>query len=193
MSKKNGKLFSKSLFGYKCKAVHEYIRSVDEDHADELLRVQNEKALLQERLSDAEYRVKNAEDRIRQDSINSQKQMSALKSDYESKIAALNSELNSCKEKLEESENRASSYMKLIDSSNTRAEAAEAELTVLSATTDDYKAEIEELKQKLAEKDAELKRVSDFEKLAQKLVQSNHEEKSGILQSIMSLFKKNRK
>lgn len=193
MSKKNGKLFSKSLFGYKCKAVHEYIRSVDEDHADELLRVQNEKTLLQERLSDAEYRVKNAEDRIRQDSINSQKQMSALKSDYESKIAALNSELNSYKEKLEESENRASSYMKLIDSSNTRAEAAEAELTVLSATTDDYKAEIEELKQKLVEKDAELKRVSDFEKLAQKLVQSNQEEKSGILQSIMSLFKKNRK
>ena len=193
MSKKNGKLFSKSLFGYKCKAVHEYIRSVDEDHADELLRVQNEKTLLQERLSDAEYRVKNAEDRIRQDSINSQKQMSALKSDYESRIAALNSELNSWKEKLEESENRASSYMKLIDSSNTRAEAAEAELTVLSATTDDYKAEIEELKQKLAEKDAELKRVSDFERLAQKLVQSNQEEKSGILQSIMSLFKKNRK
>jgi hypothetical protein len=56
-----------------------------------------------------------------------------------------------------------------------------------------YKAEIEELKHKLAEKEAELKRVSDFEKLAKKLVESNQEEKNGILQSFISLFRKTRK
>ena len=46
---------------------------------------------------------------------------------------------------------------------------------------------------KLAEKEAELKRVSDFEKLAKKLVESNQEEKNGILQSFISLFRKTRK
>jgi chromosome segregation ATPase len=193
MSKKNGKLFSKSLFGYKCKDVHEYIRSIDEEHASEISKAQNEKTALQDKLTEAENKIKAAEERIKQDSINAQKQIAAVKADCDSRVASLNESLDQLKERLEESENRASSYIKLIDSSNIRAEAAETELTVLSATAEDYKAEIEELKHKLAEKEAELKRVSDFEKLAKKLVESNQEEKNGILQSFISLFRKTRK
>lgn len=193
MSKKNGKLFSKALFGYKCKNVHEYIRNTDEEHANELSRVQAEKAQLQDKLTDVEYRLRTAEERIKLDALTAQKQIKDLTADYEARISLLNASLDSYKEKLIDSEGRASSYIKLIDSSNAKAESAEAELTVLSATLDDYKSEIDLLKQKLAEKEIEIKRVSDFEKLTKKLIESNQEEKQSVLQSIVSLFKKNKR
>ena len=192
MAKKNGALFSRSLFGYKRKDVIEYIRTVDANHAVDLLRMNSENELLQKKLDALEALNKELENTLACEKLSSQESLKKLTLEYEIKLSELNNAVNLQKDKLIDSESRASSYLKLIDSSSMRAESAEAELTVLSAAVEDYKAEIADLKSKLADKENELKKSSEFEALAKKIIESNNQKKQSELSSILSLFKKSR-
>ena len=192
MAKKNGALFSRALFGYKRKDVVEYIRTVDVNHADELLRINSETEMIQKKLTASEALCKELENKLAQEKLSAQESQKKLTLEYEKKLAELNNAVNLQKDKLNDSENRASSYLKLIDSSSMRAESAEAELTVLSAAVEDYKAEIADLKTKLADKENELKKSSEFEALAKKIIESNNQKKQSDLSSILSFFKKSR-
>ena len=119
MSKKDGAVFSKSLFGYKKRDVNEYIRQSDESNS--------------ETIKDYESRMDEL-----------QKVLAAEKDSYESKIEQLNVEKeaiaeefqNSIKEyktKLEDSESRCASYLKLADAASMRSEEAENRIAGLSA------------------------------------------------------------
>lgn len=192
MGKKNGALFSKALFGYKRKDVIEYIRSSDSSHADEIYRLNSEKELLQEKLNKEEVKSRELDDQLIKEKQLSQEKIKKLSAEYDKKIAELTGAVNSQKERLENSENRASSYLKLIDSSSSRAETAEAELAVLSAVLEECKSENADLRAKLSEKENEIKRNSDFEQLAKKLLENNSSKRQNDLSSLFSFFKKNR-
>ena len=133
MAKKNGALFSRALFGYKRKDVVEYIRTVDVDHADELSRINSENESLQKKLDASEMLCKELENKLAQEKAFAQESQKKLTLEYEKKLANLNNAVNLQKDKLNDSESRASSYLKLIDSASMRAESAEAELTVGNA------------------------------------------------------------
>ena len=192
MSKKNGALFSRSLFGYRSKDVIEYIRTVDAAHADELARMTAEKDDLQLKLNDAEIVIEQTKELMNKELQLSEDKIKRLTSEYDKRIAELTSAMNLQKDKLLNSENRASSYLKLIDSSSMRAENAEAELTILSATIEDYKTQISDLKSKLSEKEDEVKRASEFETLAKKILESNNTKKQSDPSPIFSFFRKSR-
>ena len=192
MSKKNGILFSKSLFGYRRKDVIEYIRNVDTAHADELARVTAEKDGLQDKLNNAEIKISETVNLLNAERINSQEKIKKITAECDKKLSELTIAINAQRDKLADSENRASSYLKLVDSSSLRAENAEAELTILSAAIEDYKAEIADLKEKLSEKEAEIKRAAEFDALAKKLLENHSAKKHSDLPSIFTLFKKSR-
>ena len=192
MGNKNGALFAKSLFGYRRKDVIEYIRNVDAEHADEISRINYEKDCLQDRLNIAELKMWESEDQLKKERLAMNEKINKLTQEYDKKIAELSNAFNAQKDKLADSENRASSYLKLVDSSSLRAENAEAELTVLAAAVEDYKTEISEMKAKLDEKEAELRRATEFDALAKKLLESNGSRKQSELASIFSFFKKSR-
>jgi len=170
MAKSQGALFSKSLFGYKCSDVNDYILDIDQKHADELDYLKRENALLNERLMQSE--AKNAE-------LSSvlQSERSAFDAklknkawEYKKELETLSSVQNGIKEKLAESEMRASSYLKMADASAMRAESAEAELSILTAVLEDSKAEIKTLQTDLANKDKEIRRISEIETLAKSII-----------------------
>lgn len=188
----NGTLFSKSLFGYRRKDVIEYIRSVDADHADELSRMNIEKEALRNRLEQAESKITELEDLLNKERLASKEKIKKITLEYDKKIEELINSVATQKDKLTDSENRAASYLKLVDSSSLRAENAEAELAVLSAAIEDYKNEIAELRAKLAEKDAEVKKASDFDALAKKLLENNNVKRRKDYTSVFSVFKKSR-
>ncbi len=192
MSKKNGTVFSKSLFGYRRKDVIEYIRTVDSEHADEVSRISDEKQILQNRLNETEARIRETEELMNKERLATQERIKKITLEYDKKLAELTNAMNSQKDRLADSENRASSYLKLVDSSSLRAENAEAELTILSAAIEDYKTEIADLKSKLAEKESELKRATEFEVLAKKILESNNQKKRTDISSLLSIFRKSR-
>jgi chromosome segregation ATPase len=192
MGKKNGALFSKALFGYRCKDVIEYIRTTDAEHTDEISRLVSERDALQEKLNKSEECVQKSEEQLIKERSSSQDRIKKISSEYDKKIAELTSLMILQKDKLADSENRASSYLKLVDSSSLRAENAEAELAISNAAIDDYKSEIADLKSKLSEKEVELKRASEFDVLAKKILESNSPKKQSTLNSVFSLFKKSR-
>ena len=132
MSKKDGAVFSKSLFGYKKRDVNEYIRQSDESNSET---------------------IKDYESRL--DEL--QKALAAEKDSYEAKIEKLNAEkdavseefLNSIKEyksKLDDSESRCASYLKLADAASMRAEEFEKRIAVLSAELEIKNSELQILK-----------------------------------------------
>jgi chromosome segregation ATPase len=132
MSKKDGAVFSKSLFGYKKRDVNEYIRQLDEINS--------------ETIKDYESRMDEL-----------QKAFAAEKDSYESKIEQLNVEKeaiaeefqNSIKEyktKLEDSESRCASYLKLADAASMRAEEAANRIAGLSAELEIKNSELQILK-----------------------------------------------
>lgn len=175
MSKKNGALFSKSLFGYKRSDVIDYIRVTDQTHVDEIARISAEKDLLADRLSKAEITIKELESAMTNERTAAQEKVKKLTLEYEKRIAELANAQNAVKDKLNESETRASSYLKLADTSSVRAETAEAELTVISAALENSRAEIEALNKKLTEKEDEAKRIAELEALAKRMIASNSE------------------
>ena len=192
MSKKDGVLFSKSFFGYRIKDVVEYIRSVDSTHADEISHMNAELEILRDKLNESENKCKQSEDMLSKEKMMFEEKIRKIIQEYDKKIAELTSDLNNQKVKLNDSENRASSYLKIVDSSSQRAEMAETELAVLSASIDDYRQEIENMKAQLAEKEVELKKASEFEILAKKILENNNQKKNNDLLAFLSVFKKSR-
>ncbi len=188
----NGTLFSKSLFGYRRKDVIEYIRTVDVDHADEISRINYEKGVLQDRLEQAESKNSELEDLLEKERAASKDKIKKIILEYDKKIEELINSVAAQKDKLTDSENRAATYLKLVDSSSLRAENAEAELAVLTANIEDYKNEISKLRSKLAEMEAEVKKASDFDALAKKLLENNNEKCRNEHTSVFSVFKKSR-
>jgi len=175
MSKKSGALFSKVLFGYKRSDVNEYIRVTDQTRAEELAHVNSEKEVLLEKLHNAETRISELETAVNNERMAAQERIVKLTKEYEKRVSDLSDQHRAFRDKLNESETRASSYLKLVDSSSLRAESAEAELSILSAALDDSKAEIEALNIKIAQKEQEIKRISEIESLAKKMLERNIE------------------
>ena len=175
MSKKSGALFSKALFGYKRSDVNEYIRVTDQTRAEELAHVNSEKEVLLEKLHNAETRISELETAVNNERMAAQERIVKLTKEYEKRLSDLADQHRAFRDKLNESETRASSYLKLVDSSSLRVESAEAELSILSAALDDSKAEIEALNIKIAQKEQEIKRISEIESLAKKMLERNIE------------------
>ncbi len=158
MSKKNGAIFSRAFSGYKRSDVNEYIRQADEAHAEELSKLKSENAALEERIIDFEATVKKLESELELERTVSEERIAQISEEAEKKLddaAKSNSEIN---EKLIESEARATSYLKMADSSALRAESAEAEVAKLSTGLESAKEEIAILKNE---------KISDSEKIAE--------------------------
>lgn len=191
MSKNNGAVFSKRLFGYKRSDVNEYIRNSDQSHAEEIERINSEKEVLSERLKTAEAKIAELESALEAERLAAEGRIKKLTSDYEKKLNEMNTIQSTYKDKLTESETRASSYLKMADSSSVRAESAEAELTILSAALEDSKNEIISLNKKLEQKEAEASRISELEALAKKAIEKGNENSRSANKSFISrLFKR---
>ena len=151
MSKKDGAVFSKSLFGYKKRDVNEYIRQSDESNSET---------------------IKDYESRL--DEL--QKALAAEKDSYEAKIEKLNAEKdavseefqNSIKEyksKLDDSESRCASYLKLADAASMRAEEFEKRIAVLSAELEIKNSELQILKDTIESHTKQIEKLNaDFVK-----------------------------
>ncbi len=163
MSKANGTLFSKSLFGYKKSDVNEYIRQADDARAEELAVVKKQVSLLEDQLAMADVRIKELEADIVNQQNKAKETLKKLSSQYEIKLSDASKVNLALKEKIAESDARATSYLKLADASKVRAENAEAKVAIFSSNLESANAEIKELSVKLAEKDAEIKRLSELE------------------------------
>ncbi len=61
MSKKDGTLFSRALFGYKRSDVNDYIKRLDYNHCDQIALLQSENQRLLERALKAEARIEELE------------------------------------------------------------------------------------------------------------------------------------
>lgn len=182
MSKSNGALFSKTLFGYKRTNVNEYIRHADEEHADEISKLKVEILKLENHVGEAESRIKELELVLENERASALSKIKELESKLEServssalKIQELMddsnkklSEVEKChaeiSNKLSESEARATSYLKLADASSLRAESAESEVALLSAGLESARVELEELKKN---KVADTKKIAELEELVE--------------------------
>ena len=170
MSKKNGAVFSKRLFGYKKSDVNEYIRNSDQSHAEEIAALNFEKSFLSDKLKNAEVKIAELEALRESEKTAYESKLKKLTAEYEKKLGEMTTIQSNYAEKLNESESRASSYLKMADSSSIRAESAEAERTIMSAALEDSKNQIEVLNKKLALKEAESERLSEIESLAKKAI-----------------------
>jgi chromosome segregation ATPase len=176
MSKKNGAVFSKRLFGYKKSDVNEYIRNSDQAHSEEIAALNFEKSFLADKLKSAEAKIAELEALRESEKAAYESKTKKLIADYENRLGEMTSIQSDYAEKLNESESRASSYLKMADTSSVRAESAEAELTIMSAALEDSKNQIEALNKKLALKEAESERLSEIESLAKKAIADSKNE-----------------
>ena len=192
MSKKNGAVFSKRLFGYKKSDVNEYIRNSDQSHAEEIAAINFEKSFLSDKLKSAEAKIAELEVQIESEKAFYESKIKKLTSDYEKKLGEMTTIQSNYAEKLNESESRASSYLKMADSSSVRAESAEAELAIMSAELEDSKNQIEALNKKLAIKEAESVHLSEIEALAKKAIADSRNTKTKKKPIWSVIFKGNR-
>lgn len=162
MSKSNGAMFSKALFGYRKSDVNEYIRQADEAQSNEISRLKDEILKLENTATAAEIRIKDLEAALENERATSAAKFQKLTEETNKKLAEAQKKETAINDKLTESEARASSYLKLADSSSQRAEAAEAEVTRLTTALENAKLEIEELN---TGKTSDAKRISELEKL----------------------------
>lgn len=160
MSKSNGALFSKALFGYKKSDVNEYIRQADEERSTEISRLKDEILKLENSAEAAQNRIKELESLLEKERASAQSKVRELTEESEKKFAEAKKAQADIFDKLTESESRAISYLKLADSSSQRAESAEAEVTLLSAGLESARLEIQELKSKNT---ADAKKISELE------------------------------
>lgn len=170
MAKKQGAIFSKSLFGYKCSDVNNYILYTDQKHVDELDCLKKENALLNERLIQSEAKNMELSAALQAERSAFDVKLKNKTLEYKQELETLSSVQNGIREKLAESEMRASSYLKMADASAMRADSAEAELSILTAVLEDSKAEIKTLQSDLAKKDKEIRRISEIETLAKTII-----------------------
>lgn len=156
MSKRDGAIFSKSLFGYKKCDVNEYIRLADESSS--------------EKIKEYEARIKELEETLLSERTIHQAEINKLSDELGS--AAKNAELakREFDKKLTEAEERCATYIKLADNASSRAEASELRVTELSCDIERQKEEITTLKGKIDEDtnqiiqlSAEISRLSAIE------------------------------
>lgn len=160
MSKKDGAMFSRSLFGYKKRDVNEYIRIADENNS--------------EKIKECEVRIKELENGLSEEKKASQIEISRLVENNEA--AAKNAEdLKLVYEaKLAESEARAISYLKLADDANQRADLTEAKNAELLSALDEKETKIKELEDRI---DASEKYISELNATVARHVQREENEK----------------
>ena len=151
MSKKDGAIFSKSLFGYKKRDVNEYIRLADESSS--------------EKIKEYEARIKELEETLLSERTIHQAEINKLSDELGS--AAKNAEL--AKREFDKKLTEAT-YIKLADNASSRAEASELRVTELSCDIERQKEEITTLKGKIDEDtnqiiqlSAEISRLSAIE------------------------------
>lgn len=162
MAKSKGTLFSKSLIGYKRADVNEYIRQSDEDHADEITELKDEILKLENHVLRAEAKIKELESMLEKERASAAADIRKLTEASNQKLAEAEKTQAQISDKLSETEARATSYLKLADSSSLRAESAEAEVTLLSAGLESARVEIEELKTRNLEDE---KKITELEKI----------------------------
>ncbi len=131
MSKKDGAMFSKSLFGYKKCDVNEYIRIADEQSSY--------------KIKDCEARIKDLEAKLAEEKNASQSEIDRLKNIYEMTVKNTDDLKIEYEAKLAESEARVISYHKLADDANQRAEIAEDKNSELKNVLDEKESKINDL------------------------------------------------
>ena len=134
MSKKDGAVFAKSLFGYKKRDVNEYIRLADESNS--------------EKVKEYETRINELEETLSKERTSYQSQVKSLsdeKDDATKKAEIAKLEFNS---KLADCEVKCASFIKLADAATLRAESAEALVNELSAQLEIQRTEMNALKAK---------------------------------------------
>ena len=119
MSKKDGAIFAKSLFGYKKRDVNDYIRLADESNS--------------EKLKEYEARIKELEDTLSREKATFQSELKKLSDEKNSATENAEKIKLECDNKLADSEARCASYLKLADAASLRADAAENRVNELTA------------------------------------------------------------
>lgn len=189
MSNKNGKTFSKQLFGYKRSDVNDYIRDSDISHSDEVSKLNAERTTLEDKVKELERRLELTEAAHAAEKAAMSAEIKRLTADYEAKLGEMDARQSSCIEKLNDSESRASSFLKMADSASARAESAEAELSIVSAALEDSKNEIEALKAKLKQSETDGARFAELEALAKRAIATSSENgKRGKSSLLAKLF-----
>lgn len=145
MSKKDGAVFAKSLFGYKKRDVNEYIRLADESAA--------------EKIKERESKIHELEETLSRERTAHLSQLKALSDEKNTLIKKAEESELVFQSKLADSESRCASYLKLADASSLRAESAEARVTELSAQLEIQRTEINVLKTK---SEADEKQISQL-------------------------------
>ncbi len=163
MSKKEGTMFSKSLFGYNKEDVNEYIRQSDVSHSSVVEQLKQDNELLNEKLDLSEKRVAELEKILDQEKEDRKEWVREINSEHAKRLAEAVNNYNLLKAKLASTESRATSYLKLADTLKARSETSEAECTILSASLDEANSAADELRKMLKEKDDEIKRLTELE------------------------------
>ncbi len=146
MSKKDGAIFSKSLFGYKKRDVNEYIRLADESNS--------------EKIKEYEARIKELEEAILREKSAYQTDIRNLSNEKESLAKNAERAKQEFEKKLAESEDRCATYIKLADNAAQRAEASELRVADLSSEIERQKSEINMLNAKSASDEKQIVQLS---------------------------------
>lgn len=193
MSKSNGTLFSKSMFGYKRSDVNNYIRESDESHASEISALKAEIERLSGTVNELEELNKSLEADLAAEKAASKEAIKKLAEESERKLNDAIKAESEVQAKLSESEARATAYLKLADSSAIRAESAETESSILTVSLDEARKEIDQLKLELAEKNEDKKRLAELEEITKRYAARYEEEKEAKkknpLLRLIGLFK----
>lgn len=166
MAKKDGALFSRSLFGYKKSDVNEYIRRADAVHSNEIIDASSEKRTIEEKLADANARIAELEATIIKERAMHKESVNKLNADFAKNASEAAAREKALRERLAESEARVASYLKLADTASSRADSAEAEVSVLCAGLDATRADMRALEAEIEEKKAEIKRLTELRGVA---------------------------
>lgn len=145
MSKKDGAVFAKSLFGYKKRDVNEYIRLADENNS--------------EKIKEYEAKIHELEETLTRERISFQSQLKELSDEKEDLTKKAEKAKLEFESKLADSQARCASYLKLADAATLRTESAEARVNELSTQLDIQKTEIISLKSK---SEADEKQISQL-------------------------------
>lgn len=145
MSKKDGAVFAKSLFGYKKRDVNEYIRLADENNS--------------EKIKEYEARINELEETLARERISFQSQLKELSDEKEDLTKKAEKAKLEFESKLADSQARCASYLKLADAATLRTESAEARVNELSTQLEIQKTEINALKSK---SEADEKQISQL-------------------------------
>ena len=145
MSKKDGAVFAKSLFGYKKRDVNEYIRLADESNSEKVKEYEARINELEETLACERTAYQSQLKELSNEKDDVTKKAEIAKLEFESKLADLQA--------------RCASYLKLADATTFRAESAEARVNELSTQLEIQRTEINALKSK---SEADEKQISQL-------------------------------